>query len=153
MSRVRAGPARNTSTATARSLSKPTVHVVAAALYDAAGRVLIAQRPVGKHMAGRWEFPGGKIGSGESEEQALARELKEELGVDMRCGRPLLALSHEYEDYRVELSMWVVDGYDGEPRGLDGQGLKWVAPATLLEEDMLEADRPFIRALQRLGSR
>jgi 8-oxo-dGTP diphosphatase len=113
--------------------------------------VLIAQRPIGKHMAGRWEFPGGKISTGESEEQALARELKEELGVTLRAGRPLMALSHEYEDYRVELSMWVVDGYDGEPRGLDAQGLKWVEPARLLDEDMLEADRPFIEALQRVS--
>ena len=123
---------------------------MAAALYDAAGKVLIAQRPAGKHMAGRWEFPGGKIAAGESEEQAHARELQEELGVRMRSGRPLMALHHEYDDYAVDLSMWVVDGYDGEPQGLDGQGLKWVGPARLLEEDMLEADRPFIEALQRL---
>lgn len=104
-------------------------------------------------MAGRWEFPGGKIAAGESEEQALARELDEELGVQMRSGRPLMSLDHEYDDYRVELAMWVVDGYDGEPRGLDGQSLKWVEPAVLLDEDMLEADRPFIEALQRLGPR
>jgi 8-oxo-dGTP diphosphatase len=134
-------------------LSKPSIRVVAAALYDGAGRVLIAQRPVGKHMAGRWEFPGGKIAPGESEEQALARELEEELGVQFRGGRPLMALDHEYDDYRVELAMWVVDGYDGDPRGLDGQSLKWVEPAVLLEEDMLDADRPFIEALQRLGPR
>jgi 8-oxo-dGTP diphosphatase len=127
--------------------------VVAAALYDAKGRVLIAQRPIGKHMAGRWEFPGGKIVPGETEEQALGRELAEELGVQLRGARPLMALSHEYEDYRVELSMWIVDGYDGEPEGLDGQGLKWVEPQVLLDEDMLEADRPFIEALQRLGPR
>jgi 8-oxo-dGTP diphosphatase len=134
-------------------LTKPSIRVVAAALYDGTGRVLIAQRPAGKHMAGRWEFPGGKIAAGESEEQALARELEEELGVLLRSGRPLMALEHEYDDYRVELAMWVVDGYDGEPRGLDGQSLKWVEPAVLLDEDMLEADRPFIEALQRLGSR
>ena len=115
--------------------------------------MLIAQRPLGKHMAGRWEFPGGKIAPGETDEQALARELKEELGVELRGGRPLMALSHEYDDYAVELSMWVVDGYDREPQGLDGQGLKWVEPHVLLDEDMLEADRPFIEALQRLGPR
>ena len=123
--------------------------MVAAALYDAAGRVLIAQRPIGKHMAGRWEFPGGKIAAGESEQQALARELEEELGIQLRSGRALMALHHEYDEYQVDLSMWVVEGYDGEPQGLDGQSLKWVEPATLLEEDMLEADRPFIEALQR----
>lgn len=134
-------------------MTKPSIRVVAAALYDGTGRVLIAQRPAGKHMAGRWEFPGGKIAAGESEEQALARELEEELGVLLRSGRPLMALEHEYDDYRVELAMWVVDGYDGEPRGLDGQSLKWVELAVLLDEDMLEADRPFIEALQRLGAR
>jgi 8-oxo-dGTP diphosphatase len=132
---------------------KPSIRVVAAALYDGTGRVLIAQRPAGKHMAGRWEFPGGKIAAGESDEQALARELEEELGVQLRSGRALMALTHEYEEYRVELAMWVVDGYDGEPRGLDGQSLRWVEPAVLLDEDMLEADRPFIEALQRLGPR
>lgn len=134
-------------------MHRPSIRVVAAALFDAQGRILITQRPTGKHMAGRWEFPGGKIAAGESEQEALARELQEELGVQMRSGRPVMALHHEYDEYGVELSMWVVDGYDGEPQGLDGQGLKWVEAARLLEEDMLEADRPFIEALQRLGLR
>ncbi len=138
---------------TLSALSKPSIRVVAAALYDATGRVLIAERPIGKHMAGRWEFPGGKIAEGENEEAALARELLEELGVNLRSGRQLMSLRHEYEEYGVELSMWVVEGYDGEPQGLDGQRLKWVEPAALLDEDMLEADRPFIEALQRLGLR
>jgi 8-oxo-dGTP diphosphatase len=134
-------------------LSKRTLRVVAAALYDAEGLVLIAERPAGKHMAGRWEFPGGKIADGEGERDALARELEEELGIRMRTGRALLAVSHEYDEYAVELSMWVVDGYDGEPRGLDGQRIKWVAPGALADEDMLEADRPIIEALQRLEPR
>lgn len=137
----------------AQGSQRPVIRVVAAALYDASGRVLIAQRPVGKHMAGRWEFPGGKIAEGETEQEALARELEEELGVQLRSGRQLMTLQHAYEEYEVDLAMWVVDGYDGEPRGLDGQSLKWVPPAGLFEEDMLEADRPFLEALQRLGSR
>jgi 8-oxo-dGTP diphosphatase len=124
--------------------------VVAAALFDAAGRVLIAERPPGKHMAGRWEFPGGKIAPGESDAAALARELSEELGIAFGTGCELMALHHEYEDYRVDLSMWVVERYDGVPRGLDGQRLKWVSPAQLPDEDMLEADRPFIEALMQL---
>jgi 8-oxo-dGTP diphosphatase len=128
----------------------PVIHVVAAALYDREGRVLIAERPVGKHMAGRWEFPGGKVGAGESEFEALARELAEELGVDIVAAHPLLELSHDYADRRVELSMWIVERFEGEPRGLDRQRLKWVAPARLAEEDILEADRPIIEALQRL---
>jgi 8-oxo-dGTP diphosphatase len=131
-------------------LSKPSIRVVAAALFEAGGKVLIAERPPGKHMAGRWEFPGGKIAPGESEEAALGRELMEELGVQLVAGRPLMALHHEYEAYQVELSMWIVERYDGEPRGLDGQRLKWVAPAQLSAEDMLEADFPFIEALQQL---
>lgn len=129
---------------------RPTIRVVAAALYDSQGRVLIAERPPGKHSAGRWEFPGGKIDAAETEEQALRRELTEELGVAMRRARPLARLSHDYDDRRVEISLWVVDGFSGEPAGLDGQNLKWVSPARLHDEDMLEADVPFIAALQRL---
>jgi 8-oxo-dGTP diphosphatase len=126
------------------------IRVVAAALYDAHGRVLIAQRPPGKHMAGRWEFPGGKVGTGETDQQALTRELTEELGISVSAARPLLTINHDYPDRSVELSMWVVERYTGEPRSLDGQQLKWVPPTALLEEDVLEADRPFIEALQQL---
>jgi 8-oxo-dGTP diphosphatase len=124
--------------------------VVAGALYDRERRVLIAQRPPGKHMAGRWEFPGGKVSSGETEGDALVRELREELGVEVTSCRPLMRLSHDYDDRRVELSMWVVDVFTGDPQSLDGQQLKWVAPANLLNEDILDADRPFIEALQTL---
>jgi 8-oxo-dGTP diphosphatase len=129
---------------------RPTIRVVAAALYDADGRVLIAERPPGKHLAGRWEFPGGKIDGHESEEAALRRELTEELGVTMRRARPLLRLAHDYDDRRIEISLWVVEAYSGAPTGLDGQRLKWVCPARLHDEDMLAADVPFIAALQRL---
>jgi 8-oxo-dGTP diphosphatase len=125
------------------------IRVVAAALYDGDGRVLIAQRPPGKHMAGRWEFPGGKIDDGESEQAALSRELSEELGITVGAAHPLLTIRHDYADRSVELVMWIVEDYAGEPRSLDGQQLKWVPPARLLEEDVLEADRPFIEALQR----
>jgi 8-oxo-dGTP diphosphatase len=126
------------------------VRVVAAALYDDRGRVLIADRPPGKHMAGRWEFPGGKVGEGESLADALARELNEELGITVSAAQPLLDLTHDYPDRRVELHMWVVKGYTGEPRSLDGQRLKWVEPARLFDEDILEADLPFIQALQKI---
>jgi 8-oxo-dGTP diphosphatase len=126
------------------------IRVVAAALFNAAGDVLIAQRPAGKHMAGRWEFPGGKVAPGESDAVALSRELTEELGITVSAARPLLTLNHDYPDRSVELSMWVVERYAGEPRSLDGQQLKWVPPKALLEEDVLEADRPFIEALQQL---
>jgi 8-oxo-dGTP diphosphatase len=128
--------------------SRARIRVVAAALFDSEGRVLITERPPGKHMAGRWEFPGGKVGAGETDAQALERELEEELGIEMLAGHPMLELAHEYPDRSVELSMWVVARYRGEPRGLDAQRLKWVALEHLAEEDILEADRPFIEALQ-----
>jgi 8-oxo-dGTP diphosphatase len=130
------------------ALAKPAILVVAAALYDGDGRVLIAERPAGKHMAGRWEFPGGKVVVGESEAEALAREIREELGVEITGSQPFMRLAHSYDDRDVELSMWVVEAFQGECQGLDGQRLKWVAPARLSEEDILEADRPFVEALQ-----
>jgi 8-oxo-dGTP diphosphatase len=125
------------------------VRVVAAALLDRKRRVLIAERPHGKHLAGRWEFPGGKVVRGESDAQALERELREELGVQLRSGHAVLELTHRYPDRCVELSMWIVEEFGGEPRGLDGQRLKWVPIDELPAEDILEADRPFIELLQR----
>jgi 8-oxo-dGTP diphosphatase len=101
-------------------------------------------------MAGRWEFPGGKVAVGETEAQALIRELREELGVTVTGCRPFMRLSHEYDDRVVDLSMWIVDVFRGDPVGLDGQQLKWVAVDHLGEEDILEADAPFISALLRL---
>jgi 8-oxo-dGTP diphosphatase len=127
------------------------IRVVAGALFDSQGRVLIAERPAGKHMAGHWEFPGGKVAPNESDAGALARELEEELGVRVLASHFLMTLHHRYADRTVELAMWIVDRYAGEPQGLDGQRLKWVAPARLTDEDILEADRPFIEALQRLA--
>jgi 8-oxo-dGTP diphosphatase len=131
---------------------KPAILVVAAALYGGDGRILIAQRPPGKHMAGCWEFPGGKVDAGESEAVALARELREELGIEVTASRPFMRLAHSYNDRDVELSMWIVEAFSGEPRSLDGQGLKWVEPARLGDEDILEADRPFVEALRAQGA-
>ena len=130
---------------------RPLVPVVAAALFDDAGRVLIAQRPVGKALAGRWEFPGGKVAAGESERNALTRELREELGIEVIAARPFMRLTHAYEERDVELSLWIVERFAGEPRSLDAQALKWVAPARLAAEDILEADQPFIAALGSLA--
>ncbi|TLY89486.1 MAG: (deoxy)nucleoside triphosphate pyrophosphohydrolase, partial [Gammaproteobacteria bacterium] len=92
-------------------IAKPVILVVAAALYDRSGRVLIAQRPAGKPLAGRWEFPGGKVAAGESEHGALARELREELGIEMTAGRPFMRLTHAYPDREVELSLWVIERF------------------------------------------
>ena len=127
--------------------------MVAAALFDRSGRVLIAQRPAGKALAGRWEFPGGKVAVGESERHALLRELREELGIEVNAARPFMRLTHAYEDRDVELSLWIVERFTGEPRSLDAQALKWVTPAQLPGEDILEADQPFIAALVDLPQR
>jgi 8-oxo-dGTP diphosphatase len=129
---------------------KPPVLVVAAALFDRAGRVLIAERPAGRHMGGRWEFPGGKAAPGESERAALTRELREELGIEALAARPFMRLRYAYEDREVELSLWIVERYSGEPASLDGQRLKWVPPKELTGEDILEADRPFVESLARM---
>ena len=125
-----------------------TLRVVAAVIYDASGRVLIAQRPAGKSLAGKWEFPGGKLEPGESAEAGLARELAEELGVQLHSCRPLLSLQHDYPDVRVELATLLVERYAGEPAGREGQALKWVRPAELYTEDLLPADRPIVDRLQ-----
>ena len=132
---------------------KPRLRVVAAAVFDDAGRVLIAQRPEGKHMAGWWEFPGGKVGEGESDRDALERELREELGIESRAHRPITTMSHEYPDRIVDLVLWHASIASGEPRGLDGQQLKWVACQSLGSERLLPADLPLIPALQGLSSR
>ena len=130
-----------------------TVEVVAGALFDAGGRVLIAQRPPGKALAGRWEFPGGKLHEGESAFDGLVRELGEELGVTVHAAERLLRYPHAYPDRTVWLDLWTVREWSGEPQGLDGQAFKWVAPARLHEEDILEADRPMIEALVGVAER
>ncbi len=127
---------------------KPRLRVVAAALFDAQGRVLIAERPAGKHMAGWWEFPGGKVSAGESDDQALIRELREELGVEAQALAEIMTLSHEYPDRIIDLILWRAQIVSGEPQSLDTQALKWVHPDGLAGERMLPADAPFIAALQ-----
>ena len=101
-------------------------------------------------MGGHWEFPGGKVGELETERDALVRELREELGVEVRAPQFCLRLTHAYPDRTVELSFWIVRDFAGAPRGLDGQQLQWVPAADLGQQNILEADRPFIEALQRL---
>jgi 8-oxo-dGTP diphosphatase len=133
-------------------MSKPRLRVVAAALFDAQNRVLIAERPAGKHMAGWWEFPGGKVAEGESDMQTLVRELREELGVEARPIAAIMTLTHDYPDRIVDLVLWRATVEQGEPRGLDGQQLKWVDCESLGAERLLPADRPFITALQLISS-
>jgi mutator protein MutT len=127
---------------------RPEIHVIAGALFDATGRVLIAQRPRGSHMAGRWEFPGGKLGFGEDRLEGLKRELAEELGVTVHSARPLIRLYHDYPDRRVLLDFWRVIEYTGTPKGLDAQALAWVRSDDLPGHDLLEADRAIVTALR-----
>jgi 8-oxo-dGTP diphosphatase len=125
----------------------PLVHVVAGALLDQQGRVLIAQRPPGKHLAGSWEFPGGKLEAGESQLDGLRRELREELGIELQQAQWLAQIQHDYPDRRVLLELWLVSAFDGEPQSLDDQALRWVTAAELATADMLPADTPLLEAL------
>jgi len=129
-------------------VSSPEIHVVAGAILDAEGRVLIAQRPRGRHMAGRWEFPGGKLAPGEEPYAGLQRELAEELGVTVRAARPLIRLRHQYPDRRVFLDVWQVTAFDGEPQALESQALAWARPDELPQHDLIEADQAIVTALR-----
>jgi 8-oxo-dGTP diphosphatase len=130
---------------------KSRLRVVAAALFDIQGRVLLAERPAGKHMAGWWEFPGGKVAAGESDADALVRELREELGVESRVHREITTMTYEYPDRIVDLVLWHAST-DDAPRGLDGQKLKWVDCHSLGSERLLPADLPLIPHLQALSN-
>jgi 8-oxo-dGTP diphosphatase len=131
----------------AASAATTAIHVVAGILRDAAGRVLIAQRPAGKPLAGRWEFPGGKVAAGESAVAALARELSEELGIAMHAAEPLMRYDVSYPERVISLDVWTVSAWSGVPQGLDGQAFEWVPPAELSRHDILEADAPIVAAL------
>lgn len=128
------------------------VYVVAAALVDRDGRVLLSQRPAGKALAGMWEFPGGKIDANESPEAALVRELKEELGIDTgeSCLAPLTFASHRYDDVHMLMPLYVCRVWKGTPTGLEGQNLAWVFPKDFRKYPMPPADIPLIPVLQEL---
>lgn len=124
------------------------IGVVAGILADQRGKVLLARRPPGSHMAGSWEFPGGKIEGGETPKMALARELREELGVDVQAAEPFRVLRHRYADKTVELHFWRVSAYLGHPRGMERQELAWAPIAELGGWDILAADWPVVNALR-----
>ena len=123
--------------------------VVAAALIDADSRVLIAQRPAGKQLAGLWEFPGGKLDAGERPEAALIRELAEELGIAVNeaCLAPLTFASHAYQDFHLLMPLYVCRRWEGAVQSREGQALKWVRARALRDYPMPPADAPLIPAL------
>ena len=126
--------------------------VVAVALVDSDGRVLIAQRPEGKQLAGLWEFPGGKLEPGERPEEALIRELREELGIEVKapCLAPLTFASHAYDDFHLLMPLYICRRWEGFVSSREGQALKWVKPAKLRDFPMPPADEPLIPHLQDL---
>jgi 8-oxo-dGTP diphosphatase len=128
------------------------VLVVACALVDADGRVLIAQRPEGKTLAGLWEFPGGKVEAGERPEETLIRELAEELGVVVEepCLAPLTFASHAYETFHLLMPLYVCRRWSGFVTGREGQATRWVRPDRLRDYPMPPADEPLIAHLVAL---
>ena len=133
-----------------RDGSKPLLLVVAAALIDVDGRVLLCRRPEGKAMAGLWEFPGGKLQEGETPEQALVRELHEELGIDTRdsCLAPLAFASHGYDDVQLLMPLFACRVWQGTPNPREGQELAWVRPARLGDYPMPPADEPLVALIR-----
>ena len=129
---------------------KPLLLVAACALIDVDNRVMLARRPEGKKMAGLWEFPGGKLNPGETPEQALIRELKEELGIDVTetCLAAFAFASHDYDRFHLLMPLFLCRRWRGTPAGLEGQALAWVRPNKLTEYDMPPADKPLIPLLR-----
>ena len=133
-------------------MSIKLVLVAACALVDADGRVLLTERPAGKPMAGLWEFPGGKIETGERPEETLIRELKEELGIVAReaCLAPLTFASHGYEDFHLLMPLYVCRRWEGTVTAKEGQGLTWARPNRLRDYKMPPADEPLVSHLMTL---
>ena len=140
------------STAATGADPKPIVLVAAVALIDADGRVLLAERPPGKHLAGMWEFPGGKVQAGETPEAALIRELVEELGIDVHasCLAPFTFASHAYPDFHLLMPLYVCRKWSGIVTAREGQRLKWVRPSLLGDYEMPPADKPLVAMLRDL---
>lgn len=127
--------------------ASPVLHVMAGVLRRPDGAVLITERPPGKHLAGLWEFPGGKLETDESPLAGLARELQEELGIVLQAAQPLLVLPWQYDAFRLRLDTWLVTSWQGEPQSLEGQGLRWCRPAMLSPEELAPADRAILQHL------
>ena len=132
--------------------NRPLLLVVAAALIDSEGRVLLAERPAGKAMAGLWEFPGGKLGANETPEAALVRELREELGIEtsVGCLWPVGFASHAYEEFHLLMPLFSCRMWSGEPQPKEGQRLDWVRKQDFKNYEMPPADAPLVEALWRV---
>lgn len=124
-----------------------SIHVAAGVILNARQEVLLALRPAHKHQGGLWEFPGGKVEAGESVQEALARELLEELNLDVLACEPFLLTEHDYGDKQVRLDVWLVTEHAGQPEGREGQRLDWVALADLGQRDFPAANLPIVEAL------
>ena len=129
---------------------QPLVLVVAVALVDPAGRVLLAQRPEGKSMAGLWEFPGGKVEAGETPEAALIRELKEELGIEVKqaCLAPFVFASHAYDDFHLLMPLFLCRRWEGFVQRLEHKAMAWVRPSEMAAYPMPPADEPLVAYLR-----
>ena len=127
------------------------IHVAAGILRDTRGRILISERMGDSPFAGLWEFPGGKIDSGESPSDALRRELAEELGICIEDYRHLMSVKHQYDDRIVLLDFYLVSGWQGKPAGREGQGLRWQRLDAMDAEQLLPADAPVLETLKSMS--
>ena len=133
-----------------RQIDLKRLKVVAGILRDASGRILITERVDDGPFHGLWEFPGGKIGAGETREAALVRELGEEIGVQPLVSEHFMSLQHDYPDRLVSIDFFLITKWQNEPKGLEGQELKWVSADALEAENLLPADLPVVESLKRL---
>jgi 8-oxo-dGTP diphosphatase len=129
------------------------VEVAAGVIYNPQGQILIAKRGANQHQGGLWEFPGGKIEAGEYAQQALTRELQEELAISVTASEPLIRIEHEYSDKSVVLDVWCVTAFSGQARGVEGQPLEWVLPSDLKNYDFPAANEPIIEAVLKREAR
>jgi 8-oxo-dGTP diphosphatase len=128
---------------------KKRIHVAAGVILSPEGQILLALRPQGTHQGGLWEFPGGKVEADEIVEEALIRELQEELAINVTTCEPLVEVTHDYSDKSVLLDVWVVSTFTGEPKGNEGQQIRWVNPEHLADYEFPAANVPIVEAVQQ----
>ncbi len=127
--------------------ANPSIHVVVGVVFNSAGQVLVALRPAHKHMGGLWEFPGGKIETGETPEEALKRELFEEVGIEVQQAYPLLKYDYDYPQQTVSLDVWQVNQFAGEAQGREGQQINWISPKDLLNLPIPIANQTIVQTV------